>query len=69
MVSANNIKQLLSNTKTVIDQHKAIEKSKGENFNVFTILKMERKENGTHSAFLAELLNPKLARIKKVINF
>src|SRR5690606_24060533 len=31
---------------------------KGENFNVFSILNMEHKENGTHSAFLGELLNP-----------
>ena len=58
MVSANNIEQLLGNTKQVIDRHKQNEKRKGETFNVFSILKMERKENGTHSAFLAELLDP-----------
>jgi hypothetical protein len=58
MVSANNIELLLVNTKQVIDKHKENEKRKGETFNVFSILKMERKENNTHSAFLAELLNP-----------
>lgn len=58
MVSANNIELLLGNTKQVIDKHKENEKRKGETFNVFSILKMERKENNTHSAFLAELLNP-----------
>ena len=30
----------------------------GENFNVFSILHMERKEVETHSAIIAELLNP-----------
>lgn len=58
MVAANNIELLLGNTKQVIDKHKENEKRKGETFNVFSILKMERKENNTHSAFLAELLNP-----------
>lgn len=58
MVAANNIELLLVNTKQVIDKHKENEKRKGETFNVFSILKMERKENNTHSAFLAELLNP-----------
>jgi hypothetical protein len=64
MVSANNIEQLLCNTKRVIDHHKQEEISKGETFNVFSILKMERKENGTHSAFLAELLNPQGTHLK-----
>lgn len=31
----------------------------GENFNIFRILKMEAMESRTHSAFLAELLNPR----------
>jgi hypothetical protein len=32
---------------------------RGEHFNIFSILKMESKENATHSAFLGELLDPK----------
>lgn len=33
-------------------------RKRGDFFNVFSILGMERKEVETHSAFLAELLNP-----------
>ena len=32
---------------------------KGEFFNIFSILNMERDEVHTHSSFIAELLNPK----------
>ncbi|HEY9543015.1 PD-(D/E)XK nuclease family protein [Prevotella sp.] len=32
--------------------------NRGETFNMFSILKMESNETATHSAFLAELLNP-----------
>ena len=32
---------------------------RGENFNIFSVLGIESKENKTHSAFLCELLNPK----------
>jgi len=38
---------------------------KGERFNVFSILKMERSENSTHSKFLGELLNPWGSHLKK----
>ncbi len=31
----------------------------GENFNIFSILKVDTSEVGTHSAFMCELLNPK----------
>lgn len=54
-----NIESLLKKVKSVVKQQKEIEVLKGENFNVFSILKMESKENATHSAFLGELLNPK----------
>ncbi|QNK78668.1 PD-(D/E)XK nuclease family protein [Winogradskyella sp. PAMC22761] len=52
-------KVLLGNVKRILKHQEEIKKLKGENFNVFSILKMESKENGTHSAFLGELLNPK----------
>lgn len=53
------LKHLLSSTKSILKRQKELSKLKGENFNVFSILKMESKENETHSAFLGELLNPK----------
>lgn len=50
---------LLSSINRILKHQQEIKILKGENFNVFSILKMESKENETHSAFLAELLNPK----------
>ena len=58
-VKTEKIKPLLSKVHTIVKQQKEIEVVKGENFNIFSILKMEAKENATHSAFLGELLNPK----------
>ncbi|AUC76139.1 PD-(D/E)XK nuclease family protein [Olleya sp. Bg11-27] len=55
----NTSKNVLGNVKRILKHQEEIKKLKGENFNVFSILKMESKENGTHSAFLGELLNPK----------
>lgn len=57
-VSLPSIKQLLATTNVLVAREKAEEKIKGEKFNLFSILKMETKENDTHSAFLGELLNP-----------
>ena len=59
MINTFNINTLLHSTQGVLEHQKEIAILKGENFNVFSILKMESKENGTHSAFLGELLNPK----------
>ena len=36
-----------------------LQKHRGDKFNIFSILKMERLEVNTHSAFLYELINPK----------
>ena len=52
------IKTLLKETRKIVKHHNEIALLKGERFNVFSILKMESKENETHSAFLGELLNP-----------
>ncbi len=53
-----SIKNLLTSTKTIVEHQKKLERIKGEKFNVFSILKMESKENDTHSNFIGELLNP-----------
>lgn len=55
----SNLKKLLESVGTILKKQKELSKLRGENFNVFSILKMESKENETHSAFLGELLNPK----------
>lgn len=49
---------LLSNVKMIVDNEKRLEIIKGERFNVYSILGMERRETKTHSAFIGELLNP-----------
>lgn len=55
----NNTKKLVGSVKQILKHQAEIAILKGENFNVFSILKMESRENDTHSAFLGELLNPK----------
>lgn len=40
-------------------QHREEQRLRGELFNVFKILKLDTSETRTHSAFIAELLNPK----------
>jgi hypothetical protein len=63
-VYPEKVKQVLSSTKTLIAHKKEKEILLGEKFNIFSILKMERKENETHSAFICELLNPKGTHLK-----
>ncbi len=55
----NDLKILLENVRDIIQKSREAANKNGEKFNVFSILKMERKENATHSAFIGELLNPK----------
>ena len=55
----NDAEKLLQRVDEIIKQNDEIKRLKGENFNVFSVLKMESAENATHSAFLGELLNPK----------
>ncbi|MFI8379997.1 PD-(D/E)XK nuclease family protein [Leeuwenhoekiella sp. NPDC079379] len=57
-VALSTYKKLLSETSRIISHQKDLAQLRGENFNVFSILKMESRENETHSAFLGELLNP-----------
>lgn len=54
----NQHKAVLYSTKQILKHREEKEKLKGEKFNVFSILKMETRENDTHSAFLAVLLDP-----------
>jgi hypothetical protein len=55
---------LLKGVNLILSHQKKEEKLKGESFNIFSILKMESKENSTHSAFLGELLNPKGSHLR-----
>ena len=54
-----DVQNLLTQVSVISEKYDAIAELTGENFNIFKILKMETKEVKTHSAFLAELLNPK----------
>lgn len=57
-------KTIIRSTKQILKHQKEKERLKGEKFNIFSILKMETKENGTHSAFLAALLDPSGTHLK-----
>ncbi|RZK26660.1 MAG: hypothetical protein EOO43_02115 [Flavobacterium sp.] len=50
---------LLNQVTALNERYKKINELTGENFNVFRILKLESSEVRMHSAFIAELLNPK----------
>jgi hypothetical protein len=67
MVKPLEISNLFSSVKRIIAHQEQIERLKGERFNIFTVLRIERSENSTHSAFLAELLNPLGSHLKGAI--
>lgn len=50
--------QLLNRVSTITESYRKVAKATGGNFNLFSILRIESKEVNTHSAFIAELLNP-----------
>jgi hypothetical protein len=52
-----DIKNLLSHVNTIRESYKKVAQATGENFNVFSILGLERREVQAHSAFIAHLLN------------
>ncbi len=58
MVTIATYSKLIKDSARILKHQKEISFLKGENFNIFSILKMETKENSTHSAFLGEFLNP-----------
>lgn len=49
---------LLGKVSVIIEKHREIAKITGENFNIFRVLGLSTREVRTHSAFIAELLNP-----------
>ena len=51
-------KALLAQTRVLKDKHDTLAAATGENFNLFAILGRETDEVRTHSAILAELLDP-----------
>ena len=55
----SSIKNLLESSGRIAKHQEEIKRLRGENFNVFSILGMESRENETHSAFVGELLNPR----------
>ena len=55
----NRLRRMLEKIKLINEKYDEIEKLDGINFNIFSILDMERKELKTHSNFIYELLNPK----------
>jgi len=60
-------KNLLDQVNAINTRYKKIDELTGENFNVFRILKLESSEVRMHSAFIAELLNPKGSHGQKEI--
>ncbi len=52
-------KQLINKVKKLNRRYEQLAASSGENFNIFHILKLQSSETRLHSAFIAELLNPK----------
>lgn len=56
--STNTLKNLFQNIAIIQKKYDDIAKITGEDFNVFSVLKMDSKEVRMHSAFLGELLNP-----------
>lgn len=57
----DNIQNLLSKIHHLVEldnKQKEEARKRGENYNIFSVLRMETAEMETHSAFLASLLNP-----------
>jgi hypothetical protein len=59
VVEVKELKTLLTKTKRVLTHHREMTKARGEHYNLFSVFGIETRENKTHSAFLADLLNPK----------
>lgn len=63
----SDVKTFLLEAKHILQHQEQIKILKGENFNIFSILKMESGENRTHSAFIKELLDPKGSHLLKCV--
>jgi len=55
---SNTIRLIIAQVVKLNEKYETIKKLNGENFNIFSILDMERNEVETHSKFISELLNP-----------
>lgn len=58
-VRVPQIKSLLNDVSNLKHQDERIRKIKGEDFNLFSIMRMETNENNTHSNIIGELLDPR----------
>jgi len=58
-IDYREFQNLFGQVNALISKYKKVNELTGENFNVFKILKLESSEVRMHSAFIAELLNPK----------
>ena len=58
-METKTLETLLSNAGQIIREQEQLEISRGETFNIFSVLNVETKEDATHSAFIGELLDPK----------
>ncbi len=58
MINIKNIEQLLSQVQIISNNYDRVIEANGDNFNIFSVLKIETDEVRTHSRFLAEMLNP-----------
>jgi hypothetical protein len=54
-----NTEKLLNEVSKKLNDFETTQKKAGELFNIFSITKIERREVDTHSAMIAELLNPR----------
>jgi hypothetical protein len=59
--------QLINEIQTIVESYNRISENTGEDFNIFSIMRMESDEVRTHSRFLGELLNPKGSHKQKDI--
>jgi len=60
-MDTNKLEQLLKEISEIVLKDKVQQEEKrkrGENFNIFSVIGVQRKEVRLHSAFIAELLNP-----------
>ncbi len=65
MSDLKTIEQILYEVQTISESYDRVAEATGENFNIFSVLKIETDEVTTHSRFIAELLNPKGAHGQK----
>lgn len=57
-VNETNIKSLLAKVSTVVDEYNKKAAETGENFNIFSILKIPHRETIVHTPIIKELLDP-----------